>query len=257
MDADRLLRAARRQAGLSQRALAARAGVPPSVVAEIESGRRSPRWQLVQELLRCADLDVQLCLPSAPLQETDRAWLALSTSARLYWALGGRRHHRQDRTHPSWCALGAVAAGRCVVLDPALSTAVWLREHPAPPRTVVRTPTALDVWGRALTRVEAVDVVMGPVSTAGTVPVGVTARAVVLVHTPDAPLLQTDPVTSARLRGVAEVLHLEKGRDEQGRRGAAHRDASLDDPDPRESRHWRLGGEASFRAWLARRRFEL
>jgi len=43
---------ARRRAGLSQRALAARAGVPPSTVARIETGALDPRIGTVERLLR-------------------------------------------------------------------------------------------------------------------------------------------------------------------------------------------------------------
>lgn len=273
MEAGRVLRAARQQAGLSQRALAALAGLSQSVLAEIESGRRDPRWSLVQDLLAHAGVDLQLGLPAPELTEVERGWLTLSTSRRLYWALGGRRNHRQDRTHPVWTQLGQAARGRALVLDPRLSTAVWLHEHRVPDRPVVSSPTAHDVWGRSLPNLPSLDVVVGPVATAGAIPVGVAPRAVVLAHPPEASQLQTDPHTSARLRAVAAVLHEEKLPDGQGRRGAAHRDASLDrerdvvqarhrfagleDPDPRDSRHWRLGGEASFREWLGRRGYEL
>ena len=48
----RRLRVARRRAGLSQRALAARAGVPASTVARIETGVLDPRIGTVERLLR-------------------------------------------------------------------------------------------------------------------------------------------------------------------------------------------------------------
>jgi len=46
------LREARRRAGLSQRALAARVGVPQPVVARIERGGVSPRIDTLERLLR-------------------------------------------------------------------------------------------------------------------------------------------------------------------------------------------------------------
>ena len=51
MSAARLVRYARRSAGLSQRALASAAGVPQSTVARIETGAISPRTDLVERLL--------------------------------------------------------------------------------------------------------------------------------------------------------------------------------------------------------------
>ena|SRR3712207_6020085 len=50
--AARLLRHARKRAGLSQRALAARAGVPQSYVARVESGRTDPTVNSLARLLR-------------------------------------------------------------------------------------------------------------------------------------------------------------------------------------------------------------
>jgi uncharacterized protein len=54
MNAARLVRNARRRAGLSQRALARAAGVPHSTVARIELGRLSPRTDTLERLLRAA-----------------------------------------------------------------------------------------------------------------------------------------------------------------------------------------------------------
>lgn len=51
MDAARVLRAARRRAGLSQRELARRAGVPQSAVARIENGTVVPRVDTLDRLL--------------------------------------------------------------------------------------------------------------------------------------------------------------------------------------------------------------
>jgi transcriptional regulator with XRE-family HTH domain len=54
-----LLATARRQAGLSQRALASRARTCQSVVARIESGATSPTWATLQHLLRKAGFELQ------------------------------------------------------------------------------------------------------------------------------------------------------------------------------------------------------
>lgn len=54
MTAERLLKHARRRAGLSQRALACAAGIPQSTVARIELGTLSPRANTLERLLRSA-----------------------------------------------------------------------------------------------------------------------------------------------------------------------------------------------------------
>jgi hypothetical protein len=121
--------------------------------------------------------------------------------------------------------------------------------------------------------VSALDLSIGPVATTGTVPVGVTHRWEVLAHPPDAPLLHTDPAASRALSAVAALLAERTRRDRQGRRSAAHKDSrsqrefdivmarrrfgGLPEPDPRERRDWRLGGEASFREWMLQRGYPL
>jgi transcriptional regulator with XRE-family HTH domain len=51
MDASRVLRQARRRAGLTQRQLASKAGVPQPMVARIESGAVIPRVDTLDRLL--------------------------------------------------------------------------------------------------------------------------------------------------------------------------------------------------------------
>jgi len=51
MSAYRILRYARRKAGLSQRELAERSGVPQPTIARIEAGRVSPRFETLETLL--------------------------------------------------------------------------------------------------------------------------------------------------------------------------------------------------------------
>jgi|SRR4051794_17824820 predicted transcriptional regulator len=58
MDPADLLRDARTRAGLSQRALARRAGTAQSVVARIESGETSPAWTTLRHLLRAAAFEL-------------------------------------------------------------------------------------------------------------------------------------------------------------------------------------------------------
>jgi predicted transcriptional regulator len=54
-----VLRSARRRAGLSQRRLARRAATTQSVVARIESGETSPRWDTLRHLLRAAGFELR------------------------------------------------------------------------------------------------------------------------------------------------------------------------------------------------------
>jgi transcriptional regulator with XRE-family HTH domain len=54
-----LLRQARTRAGLSQRALARRAGTAQSVIARIESGQTSPTWETLERLLDAANVDLR------------------------------------------------------------------------------------------------------------------------------------------------------------------------------------------------------
>lgn len=60
MEAARIVRYARRRAGLSQRALAARAGVAQPALARIESGAVSPTLATVARLLTAAGSTLEL-----------------------------------------------------------------------------------------------------------------------------------------------------------------------------------------------------
>ena len=60
MNAARLLRAARAHAGLTQRALAARSGVPQPTIAAIESGAQDPRYRTLDRLIRACGQDLDL-----------------------------------------------------------------------------------------------------------------------------------------------------------------------------------------------------
>lgn len=64
---ERLLSQARRDKGLTQRALAEAAGVPQSTIARIESGVLSPRVQTLERILRA--LGLRLVTAPAPRGE--------------------------------------------------------------------------------------------------------------------------------------------------------------------------------------------
>jgi transcriptional regulator with XRE-family HTH domain len=65
MSISNLVREARRRAGLTQAALAKRAGVPKSTVGRIESGARVPSTEMVERLVQAAgwNLSVSLAEP--------------------------------------------------------------------------------------------------------------------------------------------------------------------------------------------------
>ncbi len=60
MNAARALRYARRHAGLTQRALAARAGVPQPAIARIEAGAVSPRVDTLSHLIAATGSTLEL-----------------------------------------------------------------------------------------------------------------------------------------------------------------------------------------------------
>lgn len=61
-----LVRQARLRRGLSQRALAARAGVEQSTIARIESGEADPTWSTVNRLLAGAGFSLAEPIPTVP-----------------------------------------------------------------------------------------------------------------------------------------------------------------------------------------------
>jgi len=62
-----LLRQARHQAGLSQRALSQRAATSQSVVARIELGDTSPTWETLSRLVAAAGFDIEPQLALRPV----------------------------------------------------------------------------------------------------------------------------------------------------------------------------------------------
>jgi predicted transcriptional regulator len=109
MDPARVLRQARRRAGLTQRALAARAEVPQSRVAKIESGAVVPRVDTFDRLLAaCGEglesiprpgRGVDRTLFTADLPPTDRARLAVQSDRNLMDVM--RRVRRTTPVRPT------------------------------------------------------------------------------------------------------------------------------------------------------------
>ena len=271
MDAGSAVRAARQQAGLSQRALAEAAGVARSTLADIETGSSSPSWDTVTRLLAAAGLAPGLLPPSQEPDQRDRAFLTHSLSERLNHALSGRAPVRYTPPTAVWTALGRLASRCIAVLDPDAAAGAWLHDHrPQLPlgvsACVVRhgtTPAEVDP--------DLLDVVLvgkpSLLPTTGLVPVGVTSIRDVFVPPPLSPVWLGRP-DSARLRGIGELLDRERPRDLQGRRTMSHRHSSFGREEPlvrmtrawardalvfmdaRDRRDWRLGGASSLDEWL-------
>jgi transcriptional regulator with XRE-family HTH domain len=77
MEAGQFVREARRRAGLSQRALAARAGVSQPLVARIESGDVDPSFDRLLQLVRACGFDLDIHV--VPLDED--AWTLVDRGA--------------------------------------------------------------------------------------------------------------------------------------------------------------------------------
>lgn len=93
----RMLRHARRRAGLTQRQLAEKAGIPQATIARIESGAADPRVETLDCLLEATGMGLEV-MPRLGIG-VDRTqfdpYLAMSPSERLAAGLEASRHFRQ------------------------------------------------------------------------------------------------------------------------------------------------------------------
>ena len=83
-----MVNGARRSAGLSQRELAARAGVPQPTIARIERGQQVPRTDTLDRLLRACGWELDMT-PRRGIGEDRsliRHWLSLSPTERAHGA---------------------------------------------------------------------------------------------------------------------------------------------------------------------------
>jgi transcriptional regulator with XRE-family HTH domain len=93
--AGRMVRFARSRAALTQRALAAKSGIPQETIARIERGRADPRLKTLDRLLEACGygLEVEPRLGIGVDRAQIRALLELSPSERLERALNVDREH--------------------------------------------------------------------------------------------------------------------------------------------------------------------
>lgn len=95
--AARYLRSARARAGLSQRELARRSGIPQPTIAAIESGRQDPRHATLERLLRACGFEWDIHLvPGIGIDRTLIAQqLALPPTQRVERLAAGARSLRE------------------------------------------------------------------------------------------------------------------------------------------------------------------
>jgi transcriptional regulator with XRE-family HTH domain len=89
-----LLQLARLKAGLSQRELAGRAGVPTTMISAYERDRRQPTLETLLRLLRAAGFDLRLHLE--PYDPHD------DVLAEVEAARSSRQRGRRDRQMEAW-----------------------------------------------------------------------------------------------------------------------------------------------------------
>ncbi len=89
-----LLQLARLKSGLSQRALAERAGVPATMVSAYERDKRQPTVETLLRLLRAAGYDLRMHL--TPAEEHDDVLAALES------ARSPGERARRDRQTQAW-----------------------------------------------------------------------------------------------------------------------------------------------------------
>ena len=94
MDAARLLRQARARSGLSQRALADRAGVSQPMISAIERGLQDPRHTTLDKLLRACGQELDLVLTAGEGVDATQfvAGLRASAQARVDSAVEGSKN---------------------------------------------------------------------------------------------------------------------------------------------------------------------
>lgn len=261
MDAAHLIRAARRRSGLSQRDLAAQAGVARSTIADLEAGKHSPTAALLDRVLAVSGLELAASPRAA--EDADAALvrhLRLSLTQRLRIALGESPVLPAAARSPVWRALGALARRGQVVLEPPLAHAMWLPlgRVPHPAVSVFHAKTTLD-RGELDVRVRPGDAPAAAVSFLMEVGERVS------VMPPGELALPTE--RDARLRQADLMLQAYAPRDDGARRRPAHRDPDeanedwrllktksvRERPDLRNGRGWRLGASASLAQRLRER----
>jgi DNA-binding XRE family transcriptional regulator len=236
MDAAHAVRAARRRALLSQRELAAQAGVSLRTVAAIEAGRTSPSWRTMSALLAAVGLEPVLGprLPG-PCEHLAR-FLRYSTSERLYLSLGGTYQPARDRRLPAWVQLSRLARSRRPVLLEGLdAVGVWVPGVLSGPPLKVAVPAADGVDAEQLHGLRVRELASLP---GGCVPAAVVGGR---VFVPSPELLALDPDEGQERTRLMETK--------------AYGNGPLQRPAGLSSRAWRLDAPVSLRQWMREHRY--
>ena len=155
MDVRRALRQARLEAGLSQRQLAAWAGVGASMVSRYESGAASPSLQALDRLLEACGRDVRLVLVEryADLHDEFRERAALDWRSRLTGPHLGRSalvRRLLDAGCPVLVAGGWAALLHGVAASYDTEGLLLLGERDVPAFVAANRPPGCWVWPRRL-----------------------------------------------------------------------------------------------------------
>ena len=253
MDADQVLRAARRHLGCDQRSFAAQVGVSAATLASWESGRRQPTAAALDRVLAAAGLDLVLTSRASDVDDRAlRAHLRLSLTQRLRVALGESHVLACPARSDLWRELGHLARRGQVVLEPPLAHALWLPigRVARPAVSIFHAKTAFSArWFDVRAR--------GGDAPRAAIPLMVETGERVWVLPPDE--LARPNAIEATLRLAAALLDAQGALDDAGRRRPAHRDpdesgedwrllrtkTARDRPDMRDGRGWRLDASAS------------
>ena len=98
--AARMVRYSRRRAGLTQRELSARSGIPQETIARIETGKSDPRVQTLDRLLEACEMGLEV-MPRLGIgidRTQFQPYLEMTPSERL--AAGIETGRRMLRVHP-------------------------------------------------------------------------------------------------------------------------------------------------------------
>jgi transcriptional regulator with XRE-family HTH domain len=253
MDAADLIRAVRRRAGLSQRALADRVGASPRTVAAWEARQHSPSVAILDRVLAVADLDVAL-VPRLPAQAhaAIRSHLSLSLTQRLRIALGESPVLPSPARSSLWAELGRLARRGQLLLEPPVAVALWVPIGP-----VQKVSASLFHQKASLTPGHIGVQLREGDAPHSAIPFFMEVGQRLWVEPPG--VLALPDEEHVRLRTVDQLLHAQGARDDAGRRRPAHRDPDesgedwrllrtkgvLNRPDMRDGRGWRLGAAAS------------